>query len=777
MRVTRARAQQGSDETIDATERAPLNDISPNASPEQAQLEEELPSNTPAKTPATKTKTKGRAKKGKKGKAVEEEEPAQVVLDEKRQAAGSPASDAAVDDLGSGPSSDVAPVPTTDDRPASPPSKAVRLTRRQLAKQEEDMRQSQRATSPLHEPEAEAQDVPEVTEEVADVPQEEAIAGAQDTQTEDAQEEPRMDEASPEEEHVEDAQEELSAVTPSVEITSEEEPKTLAAEKPTEDAVTPLRSHTSSRRASRSPSKSPMRLEESFEAIDALEEALENVTSVTSFDHPIEEKSPRKKQVPKTTGSPNTRSKTPKMIPAVAEKISRTPSAAAPKSLKPTKTSSLARASSARVAPSKDLRMGSTDTVDYLASKRRPISMSFPTPPPPPKGRAPTKPTFQLSSNNVVAKLKAQKEEREKREAEGVAPPKQRPVSMPPPPRSTKPPTKPTFQLPGEKVAEKLKAQKEERLRREAEAPRQSISRPVSISMAPHAKSTKALTKPTFELPGAAVAEKLRLQKEERLKRQEEAETDHQAAPRSTSIKMAPHAKTSKPPTKPTFELPGAAVAEKLKLQKEERLKRQEEAEADPQAASRSINNSMVPHAKSSKPPTKATFELPGAAVAEKLKLQKEERLKRMEEADAAKKEAALKTRQGPIRKPLTVPILQQPGPVPQTQTQHASSLASKRSSVMLSQPLSQSRSTSTSSANRNSVLIAKSTVTPVDAAQQKLKGREVFNRDRMEKESRDRERKDKEDGAKKARAEAAERGRIASREWAEKQRKKMMGV
>ena len=56
-----------------------------------------------------------------------------------------------------------------------------------------------------------------------------------------------------------------------------------------------------------------------------------------------------------------------------------------------------------------------------------------------------------------------------------------------------------------------------------------------------------------------------------------------------------------------------------------------------------------------------------------------------------------------------------------------------------------------------------------------KLKGREVFNRDRMEKEARERERKEKEEAAKRARAEAAERGRIASREWAERQRKKMV--
>lgn len=467
---------------------------------------------------------------------------------------------------------------------------------------------------------------------------------------------------------------------PSVEMSSEPEPKSLVAEMSSEDAMTPLRSHTSSRRASRSPSKSPMRLEESFEAIDALEEALENVTSVTSFNHANEVMSPHKAEFPKAATTQTMRSKTlgKGPVPAPAAKLSRTPSVAAPKSMKPVK-SSMARASSVRTAPNKDGRVDFTDTVDYLASKRRPISVSFPTPAPPPKGRAPTKATFQLSSNDVVAKLKAQKEERQKRETEGVVR-KPRPISMPPPPKSDKPLTKPAFQLPGERIAEKLKAQKEERLKREAEAPPQPApkQRPVSINMAPHAKSTKALTK--------------------------------------------------------------------------------------------------------------ATFELPGSAVAEKLRIKKEERLKRMEEAEAAKKEAALKARQAPVRKPVTVPIRQQPGvtiappqpqqaPQPQQQAQRASSLASKRSSMSLSQPLSQSRSTSTSSANRNSVIVPKAIVTPVDAAQQKVKGREVFNRDRMEKEARERERREKEEAAKRARAEAAERGRIASREWAERQRKKLMGV
>ncbi|CAO2658724.1 Nn.00g064470.m01.CDS01 [Neocucurbitaria sp. VM-36] len=660
MRLTRAaqRAQEGNNEateTSDRDERAPLNEISPNASPDLGKHKEELSKKAPAKKTKGKTGAKKGAK-GKKGNALEKGEE-----EEEEQAAditvGNPAADS---------SADVGPISTSNES-ADPPSEPVRLTRRQLAKQEEELRQSQRALSPLPNAEPAADNM--VTqrdvgaqEEETNEPQEELIAAPEASQepviSKEEKELTDMPEA-PQEPVVSNNERTESIVaetiTPSVEVTSEPEPKTLATERPADEAMTPVASRTSSRRASRSPSKSPMRIEESIEAIDALEEALENVEAVTSFNHSSDEKSPRKK-----VATPNVRGKTPSKTPLAASRVSRTPGAA-PKSVKPTKTS-LARASSVRTAFSKDVRKGSTETVDYLAARRRPISMSFPTPPPPPKGRAPTRPTFQLSSDAVTQKLKVEKEERLKRQAEGV--PKQRPISMPPPPRSTKPPTKPNFQLPGDKIAAELKAKKEERLKREAEAPQQSgVPRaPRPISMPPQPKSTKPLTKSDFQLPGAAVAEKLKAQKEERLKRQEEAE--------------------------------------------------------------------------------------------------------------AAKKAAALNARPAPVRKPVAVPIRQQSGVTIPPPSQRSSSIASKRNSIQLS------RSTSTSSANRQSMLLnTKSTVTPVDAAQQKLKGREVFNRDKMEKEARERERKEKEDAAKRARAEAAERGRIASREWAEKQKRKLMGV
>jgi hypothetical protein len=690
--------------------------------------------------------------------------------------------------------SDVVEAPTIEERPASPPPTTKRLTRRQLAKQEEELKQAQRAESPSPqvEPESATEDAapPAVEQGAKDQTTEDASAGAQqdtaavveakppsvieEVALEDVAEEPLdptetnqvvedtlptaqededvkpNEEVAPEPQEVQQEQKAKQEVedaepfdtghmdpdfiAPSVEVTSEPEPKTLAAERPCDPSRTPSITRTSSRRESRSPSKSPMRIEESIEALDALEEALDNVEkAVSHFDNSAEERrSPRKRALPKDAATPH--AKTPSKAP-LASRVSRAPTAA-PKSMKPT-SNSLAHASSVRAAPAKEIRKPSTDTVDYLASKRRPVSVSFPTPPPPPKGRAPTKATFQLSSDATAAKLKAQKEERLKREADretrGVAP-KQRPISMPPVAKSTKPPTKATFQLSSDATAAKLKAQKEERMKREVDRYQgaQSKPRPVSMSVAP------------------------------------------------------PTVKSTKPPTTSNFQLPGEAVAAKLKAQKEERLAREAESNHGGQSKPRPGSMYIPPTIKSAKPPTVANFQLPGEAVAAKLRAQREERQKREEEAEAEKKAAAPKARPLSMRQPVALPTRTQPGvsippPPPKSDRlqpppqQRSTSLTSKRSSIQLSG--SRTASTSSNVSNRSSGFFAKAMVTPVDAVMQKIKGKEVFNRDKMEKDARDRERKEKEEAAKQARAQAAERGRIASREWAERQRNKMLAA
>lgn len=569
----------------------------------------------------------------------------------------------------------------SDQRPASPPSRAVRMTRRQLARQEEELSKSQTLAAPPPPPE------PTVEEISVDVPnqkqeQEESIAK---TEEQDALEPQGSEITAGAEGTTEGAQElqidtqeltqSIEATAPEVEITSEPEPKTLTSEKPCEsEQATPTQSRTPSRTPSRSPAKSPMRLEESIEAIDALEEALENV--IPSFDPSADEKSPKKAQF-----SPAARARlnnAVKRSPLAASKVSRNPSA--PKSLKPTSAPkpSITRSSSLRTAPSKEARKGSGEVTDYLAQKRRPISMNFPTPPPIKSNKAPTMSTFQLSSEAVAAKLKAQKEERLKRQQEGA----QRPVSA-------------TF-------------------------------------AAPVVKSSKPPTKSIFQLPGEAIAAKLKARKEERLKREAEGATDR---PDSTTFQPPPPPRSSKPPTVPNFQLPGEAVAAKLRAQREERQKREEEEAAK-----------------------KATFKARPAPIQKggpALVRQTAASKARENLMSSEKKENGL-SRTGSIN-------------------------AGKRNSIISRPPPSTTPSSSSVNSNRNSMILngapaAKSTVTANDAAAQRLKGREIFNRDKIEKEQREKERREKEEAAKKARAEAAERGRIASREWAEKQRRKLMG-
>ncbi|KIX97482.1 uncharacterized protein Z520_06934 [Fonsecaea multimorphosa CBS 102226] len=221
------------------------------------------------------------------------------------------------------------------------------------------------------------------------------------------------------------------------------------------------------------------------------------------------------------------------------------------------------------------------------------------------------------------------------------------------------------------------------------------------------------------------------------------------------------------------------------------------------QVAKRALSTSkpgFVP-SKSTKSPTKPTFTLPGDAVAAKLKAQREERMKREEEVSNEKK--AFKARPVPakISRPSVVPRenkasqarlsiyatgrnKENVAPKPATATQpqpRPSSLGPKPKTSETTNVKASVRRTTTSATPtkpRASIIHLangqKSTVTKEDVSQQKAKGKEVFARSKAETERVEKERREKEEAARKARAEAAERGRQASREWAEKQKKKI---
>lgn len=226
-----------------------------------------------------------------------------------------------------------------------------------------------------------------------------------------------------------------------------------------------------------------------------------------------------------------------------------------------------------------------------------------------------------------------------------------------------------------------------------------------------------------------------------------------------------------------------------------------------------SVHKAPFVPAKSTKPPTRSNFELPGEAFARKLREAREERMKRDEEEEPKKpafKARPVRLSQAPIVKPTATSrarISMAKGEIqasssikdttlkskttPRPSAVSAATAGKRLSTLSVNKRLAPTPANSSARVNRgppvNSTKFKSVTTKPAlqnvvrqsigssDAAQLRAKGKEVFNRGKMEQDERERMRKEKEEAAKKARAEAAERGRIASREWAEKQRARKM--
>ena len=230
---------------------------------------------------------------------------------------------------------------------------------------------------------------------------------------------------------------------------------------------------------------------------------------------------------------------------------------------------------------------------------------------------------------------------------------------------------------------------------------------------------------------------------------------------RISSVHKAPFQphKSTKPPTRANFELPGDAFARKLKEQREERLKREEEEMPKPRVfKARPVRLSRAPEVKLT------------AATKARLSMAKGEPVSiRKPPMDIAKSKPA--TRCGtmattsPSKRLSTISVAKcssQSTADGLTQPPTNGSIRVTRGPSI--NPLNVARAPSAFGANRPAL-------TAEENAHQKLKGKEVFGRTKIEIMERERTKKEKEDAARKARAEAAERGRIASREWAEKQK------
>ncbi|CZR35514.1 uncharacterized protein FPRO_00363 [Fusarium proliferatum ET1] len=250
--------------------------------------------------------------------------------------------------------------------------------------------------------------------------------------------------------------------------------------------------------------------------------------------------------------------------------------------------------------------------------------------------------------------------------------------------------------------------------------------------------------------------------------------------------------KSTKPPTVPKFELPGEAVSRRLKEQREAR--RAQQAEAQKAYA-------PPPRPKSSKPLTKPNFELPGEAISRRKREEREARLKAQEEEEQQKRE--FKAR--PVRHSLmpgsipreTITSLARQGKLPQGEaTKTSASTKLKRMSMQGPRPPTMSEAPATQSRGRLSTATSRedlsratststgsgggkrTTLTAEEAYQLRLRGKEIFQRDNTSfTRDRERERREREEATRLAREQAAERSRIASREWAEKKRRKELAM
>ncbi|KAI0124919.1 hypothetical protein BJ170DRAFT_481936 [Xylariales sp. AK1849] len=257
--------------------------------------------------------------------------------------------------------------------------------------------------------------------------------------------------------------------------------------------------------------------------------------------------------------------------------------------------------------------------------------------------------------------------------------------------------------------------------------------------------------------------------------------------------------KSTKPPTVPTFELPGEAVARRLKEKREARLSLAATADPAPGPAASNLRRT-----KSAKPPTRPSFELPGEAISRRKRDEREAKLRAQEEEERKRREFKAKPiRSGTI--PRSVPretvasrARLNKGPQNSENLTHQTSPSPNKGALMHmsreplatannhSQPRGRHLTTGSSTASQlsratssstGSVSGKRSSVSLEEAQQQRLRGKEILHRDSMFVQDREREKRERETLARLAREQAAERSRLQSREWAEKQKRKRVTV
>lgn len=273
------------------------------------------------------------------------------------------------------------------------------------------------------------------------------------------------------------------------------------------------------------------------------------------------------------------------------------------------------------------------------------------------------------------------------------------------------------------------------------ESTRQPARRPQSLVVPkPPAKSTKPVTRPTFELPGEAVSRRLKEQREARLARKSTEEINKASLPpRSTIVK------SMKAPTKPNFELPGEALSRRKREAHEARIKAQEEEqrrkrEFKARPVCNTVSNVLPRETVASRARQSRVFPPNSEPAPQGLSVARQ-RLSVV----------------GSVRSPLQ----------PSLANSSAPRAPSHGSTGLVRKP----------SCGSSTLSVGAQVLSDRDVQMQRQRAKEIYNRDAKFTEDIERERRERENAAKRSREEAAERGRQASREWAERQRAKKAAV
>jgi hypothetical protein len=448
---------------------------------------------------------------------------------------------------------------------------------------------------------------------------------------------------------------------------------------------------------SRSPSKYAARIEDSVEAMDALEEAIEQVSEELPKDigkglgSPVQTRTP-KAITPRTTVGPSLQKSSAESSQPTRKVAG--PAASATSSASTTTTSVPGKAISHTAAPS--------------ASSARPQPRT-------PAGANLKRPSL---SAKVVASA-------------GHAEPAQ--------PKAARPPTTTAASRTSSTAL--------------------STSKPGFVPT----KSAKPPTKSTFTLPGAAVSAKLKAQREERLKKQE-AEAEAEAARKRTEFKARPVPKAITAAVtgkgRNSSILPRETAASKARMSMMA-AKEDEDGKENAGPASRKVVGGSAGSVKGASSAARKS----GVAWSNQSGLS----------VTKTRTDAYSATGVASRADKSTVPA-NSSARRRNTTAYTAAPLKTRRSSV-------QTRATLPGSASgceglRNGKPTTASAMATTTTATSK--GKEVFSRGKIAEDDLLKQKREKEEAARRARAEAAERGRLASREWAERQRKRkfmMMGM